>query len=127
MNVNLYSVGNSRQYDTTVRNKTSQQKNEDQKIPYHKKEWMANFLRCLLRKKKAKNMLNDMRILYKKDGILLTNKEYIENEILGLYGNLMGKENDNMEGIDVVDMREGPQLSNEKRWVLETPVIETEI
>lgn len=37
MNVNLYSVGNARQYDTTVRNKTSQQKNEDQKYPTTRK------------------------------------------------------------------------------------------
>lgn len=42
-------------------------------------------------------MHSDMRRLYKEDETLLTNKEDIENEVLGLYGNLMGKENDNME------------------------------
>lgn len=41
-------------------------------------------------------MHSDMRRLYKEDETLLTNKEDIENEVLGLYGNLMGKENDNM-------------------------------
>lgn len=73
---------------------------------------------------KAKNMHNGIRRLYKKDGILLANKEDIENEILWLYGNLMGKANDNMEGINIIVMREGHQLSNEQRWMLEAPVTE---
>ncbi|KAI5394549.1 hypothetical protein KIW84_061265 [Lathyrus oleraceus] len=43
-----------------------------------------------------------------------------------LYGNLMGKANDNLYGIDIATMGEGPQLSNEKEWMLETHVNESE-
>lgn len=68
-----------------------------------------------------------MRSLYKEDGTLLTTYGEIEDEILGLYGNLMGKENNNLDDIDIVAMREGSQLSNEQMWLLEVPVIEVEI
>lgn len=56
----------------------------------------------------AKHKYNDMRRLYKEDGTLLTTQEDIENEILGLYGNLMDKENDNIKGINIDAMKEGP-------------------
>lgn len=67
-----------------------------------------------------------MRSLYKEDGTLLTTHGEIEDGILGLYGNLMGKANNNLDDIDIVAMREGSQLSNEQMWLLEVP-IEVEI
>lgn len=68
-----------------------------------------------------------MRSLYKKYETLLTTHGEIEDDILCLYGNLMVKENNNLDDIDIVAMKEGRQLSNEKIWPLEVLVTEVEI
>lgn len=49
-----------------------------------------------------------MTTLTKDDGTLMSNHEDIENEILEFYGNLMGKANEYLAGINIVAMREGP-------------------
>jgi hypothetical protein len=68
-----------------------------------------------------------LRAIYKEDGTLLTNHEDIEQEVLQLYGNLMGRADDNLRGIDIVAMRTGPQISSDQRELLITPITEGEI
>jgi hypothetical protein len=68
-----------------------------------------------------------LRAIYKEDGTLLTNHANIEQEVLQLYGNLMGKVDDNLRGIYIVAMRTGPQISSDHRELLITPITEGEI
>lgn len=68
-----------------------------------------------------------MTIIYNDDGTLLSNQKDIENEISEFYGNLMGKANENLVGIDIVSMREGSQLSADQRRVFGVSVTEIEI
>lgn len=60
-------------------------------------------------------------------GTILSNQDEIEIEILGFYGNLMGKSNDGLIGIDLVVTRGGPQLINDQRSMLVRPISEHEI
>ncbi|KAK2357064.1 hypothetical protein QL285_094373 [Trifolium repens] len=76
---------------------------------------------------KAKHRQCALRAIYKEDGTLLTNHEDIEQEVLQLYGNLMGKADDNLRGIDIVAMRTGPQIPSDQRELLITPITEGEI
>jgi hypothetical protein len=76
---------------------------------------------------KAKQRHCDLRAIYKEDGTMVTTHEEIEQEVLGLYGNLMGKADTNLEGIDIVAMREGPQLTNDQRMMLIAPIQDAEI
>ncbi|KAI5429718.1 hypothetical protein KIW84_034336 [Lathyrus oleraceus] len=61
------------------------------------------------------------------DGTILYNQDEIGMEILGFYGNLMGKANEDLIGIDLVAMKGGPQLANDQRSVLVRPISEHEI
>ncbi|CAJ2661953.1 unnamed protein product [Trifolium pratense] len=76
---------------------------------------------------KAKQKQCDLKTLYREDGTMITSHEDIEHEVLNLYGNLMGKAEDNLDGIDIVAMREGPQITNEQREFLVAPILEDEI
>ncbi|KAK2401903.1 hypothetical protein QL285_051464 [Trifolium repens] len=76
---------------------------------------------------KAKQKQCELRAIYKEDGTMVTTHEEIEQEVLGLYGNLMGKADTNMKGIDIVAMRDGPQLTSDQRMMLVAPIQETEI
>jgi hypothetical protein len=51
----------------------------------------------------------------------------IEQEVLHLYGNLMGKADTHLMGIDIVAMRAGPQVTSEQRDLLLAPIHEGEI
>lgn len=51
----------------------------------------------------------------------------ISNEVLELYGNLIGKANDNLVDIDIMAMREGPQLNYDQKRMMISPVTESEI
>lgn len=63
-----------------------------------------------------------MKNIYKENGTLITTHEEIKKYILELYGTLMVKADTNMKGIDIIVMREGPRITNEKRYLLEEPV-----
>jgi hypothetical protein len=58
---------------------------------------------------------------------MVTTHEDIEQEVLHLYGNLMGKAETNLIGIDIVAMRDGPQITNDQSEFLVAPVREDEI
>lgn len=62
--------------------------------------------------------------LYKFDGTIINIQQDIANEVLILYGNLMGRANENLKGIDIVAMREGPQLNCDQRKMLISPITE---
>jgi hypothetical protein len=76
---------------------------------------------------KAKQKQCELKAIYKEDDTMVTTHEEIEQEVLGLYGNLMGKADTNLEGIGIVSMRDGPQLTSDQRMMLVAPVQETEI
>jgi hypothetical protein len=51
---------------------------------------------------KAKQKQCDLKTLYIENGTMLTSHEDIEQEVLNLYGNLMGKAEENLKGIDIL-------------------------
>ena len=81
----------------------------------------------LLTSVNVKNNSANMNMLQKEDGTLLTSQVDIEKEILDFYGNLMGREDDELNSIDVRAMRSGPQLNRVQRDALISPVKEEEI
>ncbi|PNY02575.1 hypothetical protein L195_g025887 [Trifolium pratense] len=76
---------------------------------------------------KTKQTQCELRTLYREDGTMVTTHEDIEQEVLSLYGNLMGKADTNLEGIDIVAMRDGPQITNDQKELLLAPIMEDEI
>jgi hypothetical protein len=76
---------------------------------------------------KAKQKQCELKTIYREDGTMVTTHEDIEQEVLHLYGNLMGKAETNLIGIDIVAMRDGPQITNDQREFLVAPVREDEI
>ncbi|KAI5385305.1 hypothetical protein KIW84_072053 [Lathyrus oleraceus] len=81
----------------------------------------------LLMNDKAKQNQTEMASICREDGTILSNQDEIEMEILGFYGNLMGKANEELIGIDLVVMRGGPQLINDQRSMPVRPISEHEI
>jgi hypothetical protein len=76
---------------------------------------------------KAKQKQCELKTIYREDGTMVTTHEDIEQEVLHLYGNLTGKAETNLIGIDIVAMRDGPQITNDQREFLVAPVREDEI
>jgi hypothetical protein len=76
---------------------------------------------------KAKQRQCEFRSIYREDGTMVTTHEDIEQEVLGLYGKLMGKADTNLMGIDIVAMRAGPQFTGDQREMLVSPIQEDEI
>lgn len=72
-------------------------------------------------------MHTDINTICKIDGTIINNNEDIANEVLDLYGNLMGNANDSLVDIDIMDMREGPQLNCDQRRMMISHVTESEI
>lgn len=58
---------------------------------------------------------------------MLNSQVAIEKEILDYYGTLMGKGDDELQSIDMISMRRGPQLSRAQRLELEKLITEVEI
>ncbi|XP_050918711.1 uncharacterized protein LOC127136160 [Lathyrus oleraceus] len=65
--------------------------------------------------------------LKNKDGNILYLQEEIDQEIVNYYQNLVGTANMNLNSIDIIALRKGPQLSIEKRNALISLVREKEI
>jgi hypothetical protein len=76
---------------------------------------------------KAKQSQCELRSIYREGGTMITTHDDIEQEVLGLYGNLMGKAGTNLMSIDIVAMRAGPQLTGDQREMLVAPIQESEI
>lgn len=76
---------------------------------------------------KAKQNQTEMTSICHEDGTILYNQDDIGMEILGFYGNLIGKANEDLIGIDLVAMKGGPQLTNDQRSMLVRPISEHEI
>ncbi|KAK2396003.1 hypothetical protein QL285_057684 [Trifolium repens] len=76
---------------------------------------------------KAKQKQCELRAIYRDDGTLHTTHKDVEHEVLSLYGNLMGKADTHLLGIDIVAMRAGPSLTSDQREILVGPILEDEI
>ncbi|WJX68825.1 hypothetical protein P8452_53158 [Trifolium repens] len=76
---------------------------------------------------KAKQRQCVLRAIYREDGTVITTHQDIEQEVLNLYGNLMGTADTHLMGIDIVAMRVGPQVTSEQRDLLLAPIQESEI
>jgi hypothetical protein len=57
---------------------------------------------------KAKQRQCALRAIYREDCTVITTHHDIEQEVLNLYGNLMGRADTNLMGIDIAAMRVGP-------------------
>jgi hypothetical protein len=76
---------------------------------------------------KAKQKQCELRALYREDGTLITTHDDVEQEVLNLYGSLMGKADSNLMSIDIMAMRAGPHLTSDQRELLVTPIREDEV
>jgi hypothetical protein len=76
---------------------------------------------------KAKQKQCELRAIYRDDGTLLTSHKDVEHEVLSLYGNLMGKADTHLLGIDILAMRAGPSLTSDQREILVAHILEDEI
>lgn len=54
-------------------------------------------------------------IFAKDDGTILTTQDEFEQEVMHFYCNLMGKEADKIQHINIEAMREGPQINMKQR------------
>lgn len=71
------------------------------------KGWEQEFLLCLPHETTIKH-------LCKEDGTLIGKHEDIEEKIMDLYGKLMGKAKMNLNGLDIVSIRKGHQVTIEQ-------------
>lgn len=62
---------------------------------------------------KAKQTRRNMRGVQSADATVLQSHDEIEKDILDFYGKLMGKEENNLQHIDIKAMRRGPELDME--------------
>lgn len=76
---------------------------------------------------KAKHSRNNMRGIQTVNGKVLHSHEEIEKEIMDFYGQLMGKEDNSVQHIDIKAMRKGPQLNMEQRGSLISNIFEHNI
>ncbi|CAK8578493.1 unnamed protein product [Lathyrus sativus] len=76
---------------------------------------------------KGRQHTNCLTNLRTKDGRHLTTKPDIEEEVIKFYRNLMGKEVDCINHIDIEAMRMGKQLNMEQREHLTRPISEVDI
>ncbi|KAI5415606.1 hypothetical protein KIW84_040864 [Lathyrus oleraceus] len=68
-----------------------------------------------------------MKGLQKEDGTIVTTLAEIEMELLDFYSTLMGRANENLDGIDVPAMRDKAQLNFDQRHALIVHVTDQEI
>jgi hypothetical protein len=66
-------------------------------------------------------------VLTKENDTLLTSQEDIEDEVMSFYNKLMGTADNDLNGIDITVMREGPQLTHEQRHNLTAPITDKEV
>lgn len=62
-------------------------------------------------------------MLQKDDDTQPITHEEIEEEVLNFYNKLMGTTDIELDGIYIIVMREGPQLSNEQRENVISPIV----
>lgn len=56
---------------------------------------------------KARNKYKNMNILWEEDGTTPTTHDDIQREVLDFYNNFMGKDDMELDGIDIIVMRNG--------------------
>ncbi|CAJ2668635.1 unnamed protein product [Trifolium pratense] len=76
---------------------------------------------------KTRSASKNMNVLYTKDGTQLTTQDDIEEEVMSFYSKLTGMADNDLNGVDITVMREGPQLNNEQREKLTGPITDKEI
>ncbi|CAJ2651355.1 unnamed protein product [Trifolium pratense] len=76
---------------------------------------------------KTRSASKNMNVLYTEDGTQLTTQDDIEEEVMSFYSKLMGMADNDLNGVDITVMREGPQLNNEQREKLTGPITDKEI
>lgn len=77
--------------------------------------------------RKAKNNSNTLNRFHTNTGNVVETKEEIEEEILKFYKSLMGTADVEVDGVNIVVLRKGPQLNTNQREFLTRPVGEEEI
>ncbi|XP_058756718.1 uncharacterized protein LOC131629929 [Vicia villosa] len=73
---------------------------------------------------KGKHTSKALTMLIKDDDGVLNSQTDIEREIMAFYGTLIGKSDDELQGIDVGAMRRGAQISKTQRCNMEKPISE---
>lgn len=56
---------------------------------------------------KMRNQFKSMQNIHRSDGTIVRDQKELESEVLDFYKNLMGKKENDLEGIDVSAMRDG--------------------
>lgn len=76
---------------------------------------------------KAKYNQTSIKKLYMNDGNFVTTQKEIEDEIMRFYGDLMGREEPNLDSVDINIMRKGCQLNFDQRKYLIGRITDEEI
>lgn len=76
---------------------------------------------------KERNRRVGIRKLVNDQNQTLTTQEYVEQEVLDFYSNLVGTAADRIEGVDITALRQGNHLSRNERISLLRPITEQEI
>ncbi|CAK8579658.1 unnamed protein product [Lathyrus sativus] len=76
---------------------------------------------------RAKNKATSIETLQLENGSIATEQVDIQAEVLRFYGDLMGKQAESTQAIDIVAMREGYQIDTDQADMLTGPVTEKEI
>ena len=71
---------------------------------------------------KERQARNSIDVLYSSTGVKLDQAADIKKELNQFYSNLMGRCADELPGIDLTIVRQGPTLSNHARSTLIAPV-----